>query len=256
MDKKPLVIGRVAFAKAVCTEWMMGHRRVLLAAILTFLVICISLFQLSTKLFPPATSSLTSKKQFYSASLRTDIEELNKMESALKKDPLLRAKLGQKLAQKFLAVGDVQKAHQYAKAALQRTHDLNSSYYARFANNTFAIVNHDYLHALKEAQQLKTDLEQDGSFWDRRDKFLKSGSILYAYNLIRIASLERALGSKGGELSAWDEFVQNAGWEGAPKNPQIYDEEAYSLVASNFQKGEVSLSDFIQERRKALTSAE
>jgi len=256
MDKKPLVIGRVAFAKALCADWMVQKRRVLLATLLTLLILCACLFQLSNRLFPSSTASLTSKKQFYSASLRTDIEELSKLEASLKKDPFLRAKLGQSLAQKFLAVGDIQKAHHYAKAAFQRTHDLNSSYYARFANNTFAIVNHDYKEALREAKQLKTDLEQDLAFWDRKDKFLKSGSILYAYNLIRIASLERALGSQEGELVAWNEFVQNAGWEGAPKNPQIYDQEAYSLVASNFNRGEVSLLDFIKERKKILSSVD
>lgn len=256
MDKKPLVIGRVAFAKAVCTSWMVENRRVLLATVLTLLVLCTCLFQLSTKLFPPSNASLASKRQFYSASLLTDIEELNKMEVSLKKDPHLRAKLGQSLAQKFLAVGDAQKAQKYAKVAFRRTADLNSAYYTRFANNTFAIVNHEYSAALQEAQKLKLDLEQDLAFWDRKDKFLKSGSILYAYNLIRIASLERALGSEQGELLAWNEFVQNAGWEGAPKNPQIYDQEAYSLVASNFKRGEVSLSDFIKERKKLLEVSE
>ena len=108
------------------------------------------------------------------------------------------------------------------------------------------------IEALKEAKQLKVDLEQDQTFWTQRDKSIKSGTVLYAYNLLRIASLERAVGSVQGELTAWDELLQNSGWNKQPKNPQTYDPEAYSLLASNFQEGETSLLDFIKERQTVL----
>ena len=63
---------------------------------------------------------------------------------------------------------------------------------------------------------------------------------------------ERAVGSTQGELNAWNEFLQNSGWDKSPKNPQIYDPDAYSLLASNFQQGETSLLDFIKQRQAVL----
>lgn len=193
--KEPLQIGKVAFAKAFCTDWLAEHSKILLATSATLIALTICLFQLSN------TSLLRGK---------TDST---------------------------------------------RTHSLTSSYYTRFSNNTKFITSGNYAGALKEAQQLKTDLEQDLAFWNKRDKLVKSGTVLYAYNLIRIASLERKVGSVQGELAAWDELLQNSGWNRQPKNPLTYDPDAYALVASNFQNGETSLLDFIQARKAALEAS-
>lgn len=190
--KEPLHIGKVAFAKTLCADWLSEHSKILLAISATLIVLIFGLFQVSNTLFLSGAS-----------------------------DPL-------------------------------RTHSLTSSYYTRFSNTTKCIAAGNYRSALKEAQQLKADLEQDLAFWNKRDKLVKSGTVLYAYNLIRIAALERQVGSVQGELAAWDEFLHNSGWNKQPKNPLTYDPDAYALLASNFQDGKASLLDFIQERKAIL----
>ncbi|MBI2810774.1 MAG: hypothetical protein HYX67_08110, partial [Candidatus Melainabacteria bacterium] len=105
-------------------------------------------------------------------------------------------------------------------------------------------------------KRLRDDLEKDDVFWDGRDKFVKSGAILYAYNLVRIAALERELGSKDGELKAWEELERNAGWNDRPANLKTYDPEAYALLEQNFTRGDVSLADFIAQRKKEIAKAD
>lgn len=110
----------------------------------------------------------------------------------------------------------------------------------------------DYASALDEAKRLKLDLQSDDAFWESRDKLVRSGAILYAYNLVRIAALERELHSKQGELKAWDELVCSAGWEDTPPISKMYDPEAYALLAKNFTQGDVTLRGYIEQRRKEL----
>lgn len=133
-----------------------------------------------------------------------------------------------------------------------QTPPLYSDYYKRYAMTTSAISKQHYAQALQEAKQFQQDLSQDTLFWQTRDKMVKSGTMLYAYNLIRIAALERALGSAEGELSAWNELIAHAGWEGQPKNPHTYDPDAYSLITQHFHQGNVSLQQFVLERKKIL----
>lgn len=251
MNKETLDDGKVAFAKTISREWILSHKRMLLIGCLTLCVLSVVLF----RFFPSFSSGMSKANSlFYSAALETDLEELKKLEKMFQKEPFLRSQLGNELTQRFLSIGDVGKARRYAEGVQKHTRDLLSSYYARFAHNTFAISSGHYAQALDEAKLLKKDLEKDETFWSKRDKTIRSGSLLYAYNLIRIAALERALGSKEGELAAWTELVDNAGWLGAPKNMQMYDPEAYALIAQHFQKGEISFLDFINARKQALTT--
>src|SRR5580700_10398436 len=139
------------------------------------------------------------------------------------------------------------KTDAYAKFDLINSQELTSPYYARFSQNTLTISQGKYAQALEEAKSLKTDLEKDDAFWEGRDKFVRSGTILYAYNLLRIATLEKELGSKEGELKAWEELVQHAGWKGEPVNMKMYDPDAYALLKQNFSQGDVSLLDYIEQ---------
>jgi hypothetical protein len=108
------------------------------------------------------------------------------------------------------------------------------------------------LEALAEAKGLKKRMEEDTAFWESRSTVVRHGSLLYAYNLLRIAMLEKAAGSSDGELAAWKELKQNAGWEAVQFTPRAYDPEAYVLIQQNFQKQDVSLQDFIKHREELL----
>lgn len=254
---EPLQVGRAAFAKAFFADWVTEHSKTILTLFFTLIMMTFALFQLTGKWTKHRQSDyLEIQKAFnlWSAQETLDLDTFKGLEKPLSRHPELQTKFGNAIAQRLLKLGDVSKADQYISASLRRTKELTSPYYSRFTANTLAISYGKFDEALAEAKQLKKDLEQDDAFWESRDKNLKSGAILYAYNLLRIAALERQVGNKEGELHAWEELVQNAGWKGLPKNFKIYDPEAYSLLANNFKQGDISLLDFIDARTKELAS--
>lgn len=257
--KEQLPIGRAALAKTFCADWLAEHSKTVLLSFATFILMAFFLFQLVGKFSTGNKSGYHEVHKAYKAWASQDTQDqklFKKLEKPLSRHPELQAKFGNQIAQRLLSLGDVSKASFYAKDALARSQDLTSPYYSRFARNTLMISQGKYLEALEEAKCLKTDLEKDDAFWESRDKVIRSGTILYAYNLVRIASLERQLGSKEGELKAWDELVKNAGWKDLPANMKVYDPDAYSLLEQNFTQGDISLLDYIEQRKKELTTRE
>lgn len=254
--KEQLPIGRAALAKVLCADWITEHSRTILLSFITLIMLAFFLFQLMSKFSAGKKSDYLEVQKAFTAWISQETEDqhlLKNLEKPLSRHPELQAKFGNQIAQRLLSLGDFNKADAYAKAALGRAQDLTSSYYSRFSRNTLMISQGKYLEALEEAKCLKIDLESDDAFWESRDKFIRSGTILYAYNLVRIASLERQLGSKEGELKAWEELVQNAGWKGLPANIKTYDPEAYTLLEQNFTQGDISLLDYIEQRKKELS---
>jgi hypothetical protein len=255
--KEQLPIGRAALAKVFCADWIAEHSKTILLSFATLIVTAFCLFQLVGRFSAGNKSDYHEVHRAYKAWASQDTQDqklFKNLEKPLNHHPELQAKFGNQIAQRLLSLGDVNKANVYAKSALARSQNLTTPYYSRFAKNTLMISQGKFAEALEEAKCLKTDLEKDDVFWESRDKVIRSGTILYAYNLVRIASLERQLGSKEGELKAWDELVQNAGWKDLPANLKVYDPDAYSLLEQNFTQGDISLLDYIEQRKKELTS--
>jgi hypothetical protein len=258
MDNPPreqLTIGRAALAKAFCADWITENTKTILLSLLTLILLSFFLFQVMGKFSSGKKSDyLEVQKAFntWVAGETQDHKLLKNLEKPLKRHPELQAKFGNQIAQRLLSLGEVAKADAYAKASLVRAQDLTSPYYSRFSRNTLAISQGKYAEALEEAKLLKIDLEKDDAFWESRDPFVRSGTILYAYNLVRIASLQRQLGSKDGELQAWEELVRNAGWKSQPPDLKTYDPAAYALLEENFTQGDITLLDYIEQRKKEL----
>ncbi len=254
--KEQLPIGRAALAKVICADWITEHSKKILLSCVSLIVLAFFLFQLLSKVSIGKKSDYLEVKRAFSEWISQEAQDhklLKNLEKPLNRHPELQAKFGNQIAQRLLSLGDASKADIYAKAALVRSQDLTSPYYSRFARNTLIISQGKYLEALKEAKSLKQDLEKNDAFWENRNPFALSGTVLYAYNLVRIASLERQLGSKEGELKAWEELVRNAGWKDQPVNLKAYDPEAYALLAQNFTQGDISLLDYIEQRKKELS---
>lgn len=251
-----LPIGRAAFAKAFCADWISDHFRKIFLLCGTLIVISFCLFQLMGKLPMGKKSDYLEIQGVYSAWASKGTQDLKlfkNLEKPLSRHPELQAKFGTQIAQRLLSLGDVGRANVYAGAALKRSKNLASAYYSQFTRNTLLISQGKYAEALVGAKSLKEELEKDDAFWEGRDKFIRSGTILYAYNLLRIASLERQVGSVEGELKAWEDLVRNAGWQGHQANMKTYDPEAYALLEQNFTQGDISLLNFIEQRKKELT---
>ncbi len=261
MDNRPkeqLPIGRAAFAKAFCAEWISGHSKAILVSFLTLIVLSFCLSQVAGKFLTGKKSDyLEVQKAFtaWAAEGNQDPIIPKSLAKPLSHHPELETKFGTHIAQRLVTLGEVKNSGRLASAAIHRSHELLSPYYERFSRNTLTITQGKYALALNEAKSLRTDLEKDDAFWDSRDKTARSGSVLYAYNLLRIAALERQLGSKEGELAALDELIGNAGWKDRPVNLKTYDPDAYALLAQNFKQGDVSLLDYIEQRKIALNGA-
>ncbi len=258
MDKQSgdhLPIGRVAFAKAFCSDWVAANHKVAIASLGTLVVLAFCLFQLTGRLLGKHKSDYFELNKAFSAWVADEshsLKILRSLERPLREHPEVEAKFGTHIAQRMLALGDVKRADRYGSAALQRAHNMTSSYYERFSRNSLAISKGQFKLALEEALRFKDELELDDAFWEGKDKFIRSGTVLYAYNLMRIAALQREIGSKEGELKAWQELIKNSGWKESPVYNKTYDPEAYSLLAQNFSQGDVSLLEYIEQRCKEL----
>ncbi|MES2122521.1 MAG: hypothetical protein V4492_07065 [Chlamydiota bacterium] len=252
--KEPLLIGRAAFAKVLCVEWLTNHGKTILLSIATLIVATFSLYQIYNRIGSGARSGHFEAERAYQAWISKesgDAAQFQKVERALKGHPELKIKFGTQIAQRLVALGEVGKGSEYARAALHRTHDLSAGYYELFSKISLLVASGKYETALKASEEMKIQMEGDESFWQSRDPLIHSGSALYAYNLVRIASLYQELGQKEKELAAWDELVSNAGWKGIPQDAKTFDPEAYTQLLQNFTLGDVSLLDYIEKRKSA-----
>ncbi len=175
-----------------------------------------------------------------------------RLQKLLKKHPELHAKYDGAIAQKLLGYSESGLAASYGKAALRRIGDF-SPYYTDFSRCSLLIAEGQLLEALDKAKTLKISMEKDDAFWEKKSEVVRHGCILFAYNLLRIAVLEKAAGTSEGELAAWQELKKNAGWDGSKPTSKTYDPEAYLLIQENFQSQDISLLDYIQYREKLLT---
>ncbi len=180
-------------------------------------------------------------------------ESFIKLQRLIRKHPELHAKYDGGIAQKLLSNSEKGLATSYGKATLKRMGDF-SPYYKDFSTCSLMIADQKLGEALQNAKALKASMDTDNRFWDKQSNLVRHGCILYAYNLLRIAMLEKVAGTPKGELEAWLEFKKNAGWQGAQPTSRTYDPEAYLLIEHNFQNQEISLLDYIKYREEALTS--
>lgn len=122
-------------------------------------------------------------------------------------------------------------------------HILPSGYYLSFSKGSELINAGKYEEALAEAKLLKEKLSNDKTFSNGQDPLVCSGSILYVYNLLRIASLSSHL-NLDEEVKAWEELAQ--GLQGINRN--VKEDEAYAFLSQNFTKGEVSLAYYVKQK--------
>ncbi len=253
-----LRIARRSTAKMAAIEWVMANYKRLLTTMCTLFVLLFCVMPFTKRMKGNAKSDyLAAEAAFIAwiAQTKHDLDLYKQLKAPLNRHPELDAKFGTLMAQRFLGLGETKMADQYASSALKRTKTLLSPYYLQFSHNTLSISQGHLAEALKQSYELKKRMGEDEAFWSHQDAKASVGVALYAYNLLRIASLEREVGSKEGELAAWEELMRHAGWGGYPPQQKMYDPETYQMLAQNFQTGEVSLIDYIQQRKRILASS-
>ena len=252
MIPEQVPIGKFGFVKKQVVDWFSSHINFIVLGCVSVVLLLVGANRLvgwmrgDSQLDYMTANSLCSNWEGTK-------DALPKIEKLMRRHPALHQKYDSVVAQKLLSSSQSGLATSYASATLKRIGEF-SPYYTKFATGSLMIADGHLKEALEDAKNLKLQLEVDQSFWEKRSQIVRHGSLLYAYNLIRIATLEKELGSAEGELAAWKELKQNAGWAQTHVTTKAYDPEAYNLIQKNFKKQDISLLDYINHREKALTS--
>ena len=158
------------------------------------------------------------------------------MKKTLWKASSLDAKYEPLIGQKLLDLKKTDEALGLVSKSLRRTRG-EAPFHALFGETSILIEQGAHQQALERAVALKEQMSRSLSF---SADVVSGGSVLYAYNLIRIASLQQALKNGPGERSAWGEIEE-----------LFQSKKALAeLVLSSFSEKQMSLMDYIDERKK------
>jgi hypothetical protein len=247
-------VGKFGFIKRQTLDWLAGHMSVVVTVIVGIGILLFGASRFMGWFRGDAQIDFVAAEVAYNK-WHGEKEALPKLEKLIQRHPELHAKYDGAIAQKLLHSSEHGLASSYASQVLKRVESF-SPYYTQFANATVMIAQGRLADALVRAKELKQSMENDDRFWEKRSRVVKHGSLLYGYNLLRIAILEKTAGSAEGELLAWRALKQNAGWQGGSPASKTYDPEAYGLIQQNFQKQDISLLDYINHRESKIMSSE
>jgi hypothetical protein len=248
MEKVPF--GKFGFISLESVGWIRNHLTTIASAAC---VLVIGLFGITRFLNVSSPDDFRIAESTYNKWEGQKGEQLANLQKILKRHPELHAKYDGAIAQKLLSSSETGLAASYGKAALKRMEGF-SPYYTDFTSCSLLISDNKLAEALESAKKLKSSMENDETFWQQKSQVVRHGGILFAYNLLRIATLEKAVGTPEGELAAWREFKANAGWQEGQPTSKTYDPEAYQLIQENFQSDELSLLDYIRYREDTISS--
>jgi hypothetical protein len=175
---------------------------------------------------------------------------LTNLTRLMKKHPELHAEYGAKLAQTFIAIEDELEARAFGNQVIDRT---NQPYYKDYARGSLLVSERKFSKALEEALRLKNEMLGDKDFWKKSQGVKSFGSALFAFNLMRIATLFQELGSKEQELEAWKELKSYAGWEGSQKDTRV-SQEGFESLLNHFSVRDMTLLDYIAAREGELSN--
>ena len=253
MSIEEIPIGKFGYVKRQVVDWFSAHVNVIVIGCISVVVLLMGADRLIGWMKGDSRLDYMTAESVCSNWEGTK-DALARIEKLMRKHPELHQKYDSVIAQKLLSSSQSGLGSSYASATLKRIEEF-SPYYTKFARGSLMIAEGSLKEALEDAKNLKMQLEVDQSFWEKRSQIVRHGSLLYAYNLLRIATLEKELGSAHGELAAWKELKQNAGWGEGQIATKTYDPEAYHLIEQNFRKQDVSLLDYINHREDLLISS-
>ncbi len=254
MQIEEIPIGKFGFIRQQTIDWLKGHVSLVISGCAILVAVLIGAGRFLGWFQGGGEVDFVSADVAY-RKWDGGKETLAKLEKILKRHPELHVKYDGAIAQKLLRSSESGLAQGYANAAIKRMGSF-SPHYTDFSKASLLIAQGKLEEALASAKQLKIQMENDNGFWEKRSHIVSHGSILYAYNLVRIAALEKAAGSPMGELTAWRELKKNAGWDLSVESTKTSDAEAYLLVQQNFQLKDVTLRDYIRHREAILIASE
>jgi len=179
-----------------------------------------------------------------------DCEKLKKLKSLIRKDPHLKPKYEGLILQNLLLKNDFGKEeNKLANKAFERTRSELPLYH-EYSQVAILINDEKYEEALNKSKELKTKMLSDLSFL--QGEGLPAGSILYSFNLLRIALLEGKLNNKD-EFLAWQELEDYLSLSSPNKvNENI--KTASEALKEIFNENDIELIDYILYRKNRLSS--
>jgi hypothetical protein len=256
-QKETVNINRFSRWQKNLIGWLLTYGSKMIYVFIAFvalLFISINLFGRNSR--SSLSDFIKTKEMELSLSSTTESKEISAegLAKNLNRYPELQGKIGAMLAQYFLDSKDNKNAEPYMNATFKRVFS-KPSHFAQFSQTTYLICKEDYVLALEEAKKLKKQMLDDTSLWKCKNTAVQSGALLYLYNLLRIAVLEKKTGTPQGEFLAWEELLQATNFGNSYDSTSgICDAESCVLLQKNFQQDDLTLLDYIEHRRKVLAS--
>lgn len=206
-------------------EWLQEKRRHFFYGVILIIAAFFIAFQFYGKFHrrEPKRYFLTASQAFDKWMYQG--EAFEKLEKALQSQPELETKFGALIADRFIAQNEGDKAQPFADNVFTRVLKHTPEHTA-FAEGSLLIAKGNLREALTQSISLK--------------ERLGNHTLLYGFNLIRIASLYRALGARDQELASLEELERYL----------KEDKKTSTLLSECFREGDVTLQDYIAERKK------
>lgn len=222
-------------AKMDVTLWLQEHQQKISWALSIALVPFMLLFYFSAK------KSKSSKEDYFQAdaayekwslSPSSEQETFEKLEKLMDRHPNLYKKFGSLIAEKCLVMNEPLLAAKFGGAALKQMEKV-APYHQLFSKTALCIAEGHYEQALNEAIGLKQQMEKG-----------LQDPILFIFNMMRIASLERELGLFQKEALTLNEVKSYLQSSECPK-------EAQEMFATVFSDQSLSFIDYLNFRESS-----
>lgn len=237
--------------------WYENYKRFLILLIPFFLLALFIIFKFSLYKTKSEGEFLSAKNAYGQWEKSKDLEDSNfqTLRGFIKKHPELAVSYENLIVQQILALGKEQKANLFIENFIKRHADKPSTYYTQFAKTTLLIEKGELEKAFLEANSLKEAMLSDKNFWESQ-KTPRFGSILFAFNLVRVAMLSKNLKKGEEELIAWRELKQYAKWDQeSEKSISNLDKDAFDVMLNHFTDQNLSLKDYIKHREAKLLAS-
>ncbi len=207
-------------------EWLQGKQRHFFYGVTLVVATFFIAFQAIGRMHAPPKAKFLAANQAFEKWLNLG-EGFDKLERALAVHPELETKFGARVAERFIVQNEADKAEPFANRVLARV-GKQSPGHAAFAEGSLLIAKGDLPEALKQSVSLKSELKED--------------SLLYGFNLVRIASLCRALHVQDQEAASLKDLSTYM-----EKN---HDESL--MLTECFHEGDITLTDYIAKRKSEV----
>ncbi|MCI5051631.1 MAG: hypothetical protein MRY21_00665 [Simkaniaceae bacterium] len=177
-------------------------------------------------------------------SLEADPSLLNQLGDSMKRHPELATKLGSSIAQLYLTLGLRDEASEYRKYHEEKKLQVKKAY-TEFTRGTYLIADGRYDEALNETQDLRAHLNELNSVLENKEY----GGALYAFTLLRLASLHKELQNRDEELTVWAELKTYL--NGHEEHGEVIQRDLEEFLG-HFTEDKISLFDYISARENLL----